>query len=553
MTANQFSENTWLEWLVKVRIIIITFLLGIGLIITRLTTNNIDESLFISVIVLWYTIAVFFVLLHALWREWKLQSSVQVFTDLAFSTAVIYVSGGIDTSFNFLYPLVIIMASILLPRWWAYLTAAVSFIAFGAIMELTYFGLVPSYSITRPELKSLQAIILINLFAYIAIAYLSSTLSQKLRQVDVQLQDKSGALQNLQAMHENVIHSMRGGLITTDLEGRITLLNIPGQRLLGRSARQVLGKTVHELFLDPLPNVDSFAVTFEVKSIVPSGEERTFGVTATPLRMTEQEVAGYVYTFSDLTEMKRLEREVRMRDRLAAVGRMAAGIAHEIRNPLASIAGSVQVLAGISALSEEQRTLVNIVTRESERLNDIISDFLVYSREKRLQFASVDLISLLDDTLILLQNHPRQEQNAVKIVREFEVSEAIAWADADRIKQVFWNLCENAMRAMPNGGQLTAGIAERGQELEVTIRDTGVGISQQQMEKIFEPFQSNFTGGTGLGLAIVYQVIQAHEGTISVNSEPGKGTEFVLRLKRRQQASGEAWLQVAHAQGGARG
>jgi len=553
MTANQFSENTWLEWLVKVRIIIITFLLGIGLIITRLTTNNIDESLFISVIVLWYTIAVFFVLLHALWREWKLQSSVQVFTDLAFSTAVIYVSGGIDTSFNFLYPLVIIMASILLPRWWAYLTAAVSFIAFGAIMELTYFGLVPSYSITRPELKSLQAIILINLFAYIAIAYLSSTLSQKLRQVDVQLQDKSGALQNLQAMHENVIHSMRGGLITTDLEGRITLLNIPGQRLLGRSARQVLGKTVHELFLDPLPNVDSFAVTFEVKSIVPSGEERTFGVTATPLRMTEQEVAGYVYTFSDLTEMKRLEREVRMRDRLAAVGRMAAGIAHEIRNPLASIAGSVQVLAGISALSEEQRTLVNIVTRESERLNDIISDFLVYSREKRLQFASVDLISLLDDTLILLQNHPRQEQNAVKIVREFEVSEAIAWADADRIKQVFWNLCENAMRAMPNGGQLTAGIAERGQELEVTIRDTGVGISQQQMEKIFEPFQSNFTGGTGLGLAIVYQVIQAHEGTISVNSEPGKGTEFVLRLKCRQQASGEAWLQVAHAQGGARG
>jgi two-component system sensor histidine kinase PilS (NtrC family) len=553
MTANQFSENTWLEWLVKVRIIIITFLLGIGLIITRLTTNNIDESLFISVIVLWYTIAVFFVLLHALWREWKLQSSVQVFTDLAFSTAVIYVSGGIDTSFNFLYPLVIIMASILLPRWWAYLTAAISFIAFGAIMELTYFGLVPSYSITKPELKSLQAIILINLFAYIAIAYLSSTLSQKLRQVDVQLQDKSGALQNLQAMHENVIHSMRGGLITTDLEGRITLLNIPGQRLLGRSARQVLGKKVHELFLDPLPNVDSFAVTFEVKSIVPSGEERTFGVTATPLRMTEQEVAGFVYTFSDLTEMKRLEREVRMRDRLAAVGRMAAGIAHEIRNPLASIAGSVQVLAGIAALSEEQRTLVNIVTRESERLNDIISDFLVYSREKKLQFASVDLISLLDDTLTLLQNHPRQEQNAVKIVREYKVPEAIAWADADRIKQVFWNLCENAMRAMPQGGVLTARIAESGEELEVTIRDTGVGISQQQMEKIFEPFQSNFTGGTGLGLAIVYQVIQAHEGAISVNSEQGKGTEFVIRLKRGQQGTGEAWLQVAHAQGGARG
>ena len=134
--ATQFNERTWLVWLVKVRIIIITFLLGIGLVIVRLTHTNIEERLFISVIVLWYTIAVFFVLLHALWTDSKNQARIQVLTDICFTTAIIHVSGGIDTSFNFLYPLVIIVASMLFPRWWAYFTAALSFIAFGAILEL---------------------------------------------------------------------------------------------------------------------------------------------------------------------------------------------------------------------------------------------------------------------------------------------------------------------------------------------------------------------------------------------------------------------------------
>src|SRR5205807_4212873 len=193
--ATQFNERTWLEWLVKVRIIIITFLLGIGLVIVRLTHTNVEESLFISVIVVWYTIAVFFVVLHALWEDSKNQARIQVLTDIAFTTAIIHVSGGIDTSFNFLYPLVIIVASMLFPRWWAYFTAALSFIAFGTILELSYFEVIRSYSVSRPDLKSLQAIILINLFAYMAIAYLSSNLSQKLRQMDVQLQDKSGALE----------------------------------------------------------------------------------------------------------------------------------------------------------------------------------------------------------------------------------------------------------------------------------------------------------------------------------------------------------------------
>lgn len=551
--ATEFNERNWLAWLVKVRIIIITFLLGIGLVITRLTTTAIDESLFVSVIVLWYTLAVFFVLLNNVWADIRIQARIQVFTDLALVTAVVHVTGGIDTSFNFLYPLLIIVVSILLPRWWSYLTAALSFICFGAILELAYFGVIRSYSLSRPDLKSLQAVILINLFAYLAIAYLSSNLAQKLRQVDVQLQDKSGALENLQAQHENVIHSMRGGLITTGLDGRITLLNVPGQKLLERTARQVYGRYVSELFLDRLPDVDSFAVTGEVRALTGTGE-KTFGVTVSPLMKSDRSVIGHVYTFDDLTAIRRLEREVRMRDRLAAVGRMAAGIAHEIRNPLASIAGSVQVLSGISALNDEQRTLVNIVTRESERLNTIISDFLAYSREKNLKSARLDILPLVEDTLTLLENHPQHDAAPVKITREYGVKTAYANADGDRLKQVFWNLCENALRAMPEGGELRVAVDSVEDEYwQISFIDSGVGIPPGQLEKIFEPFQANFGGGTGLGLAIVYQILQAHDAKISVVSAPEKGTEFHIRLKKAAAAEAPARELAAAKSGGARG
>jgi two-component system sensor histidine kinase PilS (NtrC family) len=550
--ATEFNERTWLAWLVKVRIIIITFLLGIGLTIISLTRTNIDSRLFASVISLWYTIAVFFVLLHHLWEDSKLQARLQVLTDLAFATALIYVTGGIDTSFNFIYPLVIIIAAILLPRWWAYITAALAFIGFGAILELSYFEMIRSYSVTRPDLKSLQGIIVINLFAYIAIAYLASNLSMKLRQVDVQLQDKSGALENLQARHENIIHSMRGGLITTGLDGRITLLNAPGQKLLERGARDVWGMPAAGLFLDRLPRVDSASATGEVRSITPSGEEKTFGVTVSPLTNTDHALVGYVYTFDDLTEIRRLERAMRMRDRLSAVGRMAAGIAHEIRNPLASIAGSVQVLAGISNLSDEQRTLVNIVTRESERLNEIISDFLFYAREKDLKFAPTDLTSLVDDTLMLLKNNPRLTDAAIEIVRDYRVEHSYADVDGDRMKQVFWNLADNAIQAMPGGGRLTVSVSKEGSDWQVRFADTGRGIPAAQLEKIFEPFQSGTKTGTGLGLAIVYQILQAHDAKIQVRSELEKGTEFLISFRQSQREQKAESLASA-ATGGARG
>jgi len=537
--VNQHNERTWLAWLANVRIIIITFLFGIELAILRLTpAARIPEQAFFGLILLWYFVAVFYALLLKIWEDTRLQSPLQVFTDLVMVTLVVYVTGGIDSYFQpFLNPLVIIVASILMSRGWTYLTAAIAFILLGGLLELSYFEVIRSFSTTRPDLKSLQAIIFTNLAAYAAIAYLSSSLSMKLRQVDVQLQDKSGALENLQALHENIINSMSGGLITTGLDGRITLLNAPGQKLLERRAVDVFGRPAAHLFLDRLPAVGSSTAHGEVRATTPSGGERTLAVTASALTVPERGVIGYVYTFDDLTVIRKLEREVRMRDRLAAVGRLAAGIAHEIRNPLSSIAGSVKALSGLSPLNEEQSTIVDIVTRESSRLNSIISDFLAYSREKNYRFARLDIVPLIEDTLTLLENRPQPDAGRFRVVRRFEVATAPAMVDGDRIRQVFWNLCDNALRAMPDGGTLTVTLAADNGNWRISFADTGHGLAAEQVEKIFEPFQSGFEGGTGLGLAEVYQIVQAHDARITVRSVPGEGAEFILELK---QAGAEA-------------
>ena len=537
----RFNERAWLSWLVKVRVIAIACLLAVELLIVTLTPNNVQVRLFETVIIAWFTVSFLFMFLASIWQEHQRQAVIQIFTDLAFTTALVYVTGGIDTFFNFLYPLVIIMASILLPRYWAYVTAAVSFICFGAVLELSYFERIPSFQFSpHGDLKSLQVVIAINFGAYLAVAHLSSALSAKLRQAGVELRDKSGELLSLQALHENVIHSIRSALITTDLEGRITLVNTPGQKVLERTASSVYGRHISDLFVDRLPHLESMSGQSEIRGLTPSGQEKTFDVNVTALIIPEQGTIGYVYTFEDRTELRRLEGEIRMRDRLAAVGRLAAGIAHEIRNPLASIAGSINVLSEVTPFNDEQKTLVNIITRESTRLNAIISDFLVYSREKSFKFSRMNLIPLLEDALVLLAN--RSQAKELNIVRDYALPEAFAAVDSDRIKQVLWNLLENAVRAMDGKGTITVSVRAVGDFLQIGIRDTGPGIAPNLTEKIFEPFQSQFEGGTGLGLAIVYQIVQAHGAKIFVRSTPGSGAEFVLEILHAKAAEPESDL-----------
>src|SRR5215813_5844757 len=527
-----FENRQWLAWLVKVRILILTILLGIELAIAQFTKVSFPMRLFVGTILLAYAVSFGFLALLKFGHRLQLQSALQVASDLVFVSLLVYITGGVDSSLNFLYPLVIIVASILLQRIWGYLTAAMAFILYGTVLELCYFEIVPSYSTTHPGIRTLQAIIFLNLFGYAAVAYLAGLLATKLRQAGTRLEDARGALENLQALHENIIQSTSNGLITTSLDGRITLVNAAAEKLLDRPEAELLQLPIAPLFQDPLPTIATEPSYGEMRFIAPNNFRKTFRVMISELNVPGRGAVGHVYTLDDLTQIRRLEREVRMQDRLAAVGRLSAAIAHEVRNPLTSIAGSASLLAEMPDLSDEHRRLLQIVTRESERLNNIITDFLAYSRSKQYKFADVDLIPLLEDTLTLLEHRMQAQNTGMRIARAYSAQKTLVLADGDRMKQVFWNFCENAVRAMKKGGTLTVSLEEMEHEWQLSFADTGPGMSPQMVEKVFEPFQSQFEGGTGLGLAIVYQIVQAHEGKVWARSKPGQGSVFVLRLRR---------------------
>ena len=474
-----------------------------------------------------------------LWKYADLQKflyGLQFYADLVLITCLIAISGGITSFFVPFYVLIIVYASLLSQREGGVLALILSLISYAGIAHLSYLDWLPKFGVSVP-LTQLLFQASLNISAFVAVAALGIYLSERLYKARQEL----GATL---VLHEVVIASLHSGLMTLDLKGRVTSMNRAAERICGYTQEQALGKPIQFLFRDEVsqqilqanPHGETLPIRVEHWFDNRANESIFLGLSCSPLVSPEKEEKGYVLSFQDLTEIKKREEEVQFKEQMAALGQMAAGLAHEIRNPLGAVSGSIQLLQSDFEASPESRRLIQISLRECERLNKTVADFLAFAGPRPVTPQVLDLTSLVEEAAELLKNDT-DFQDHHSIVLSSQPDPVYGLADSNQIRQVVWNILQNGIRAMPEGGQLKVVLSAENFRVRLSFQDQGVGMSEEQKRGLFQPFQSGFRKGIGLGMAIVYQVVRNHDGWIEVKSRPRVGTTIDVSLPSGSNAS----------------
>lgn len=524
-----------LGWFLFYRILVITLFLG-GAIAYQLRSGlNTPRPVlpFLYLLVgLSYLQAVLSALLLPRTRQLRFHAQVQISWDLLLATALIYFSGGIESLFSFLYLLIIVSSSAILPRKDVIFVASASSILYGSLLDLQYYRYLPliggmqfsSYASGRDVFYA----VFVNVLAFFLTALLSGTLSERLRRSEQALEKKEIDYEELENLNRAILGNISSGLMIVNQQGRIRSFNEAAEKISGLSLREVYDRDILTIF-PSLALVDNEGLHTVQRGQTgfcsSSGENLTLGFTSTLVRDGRGEILGLLVVFQDLTSLLEMEAKLKRVDRLAAVGRLAAGMAHEIRNPLASISGSVQLIMEGHDVKEEDLRLMGIVVREANRLSELLTDFLVYARPAQPHPVELQIGPLFDELFEMIKQDGRF--SGLTLGRDCPNGLRL-FADRQQIRQVLWDLMINAAEAMEGEGSLRVGMTPADSAL--FVEDSGPGINPEVRDRIFEPFFTTKLSGTGLGLATVHSLVVANGGNIEVGPGSEGGTRFTIRL-----------------------
>jgi len=544
-----------LKWLMGIRVALVTLTLGVWIYL-QLGPHAPSLPAYYSLIITTYLLTIVYSLVINRIRSGdalKTFAYVQIGIDILCESLLVSVTGGVESPFSLLYVISITAASALLSRSGGLAGASASAILYGAIVDMQYYrtaySLFPSMSwipITELSPPTIFYNLSINVLGFIMVGYLTGTLAGKLKSTGERLEKKARALVGFQEFHRCILESIESGVFTTDEQGQVTSFNRRAEDITGYPKTDVRGHFWWDIFSWPTLlgqkglEIAEGPARFEEIGRRKDGSRYMLGLSLSPLHLGGIR-AGVVGVFQDITPLKKMEETIRRKQWLATIGEMSAGMAHEVRNPLASLSGAIQVLRKDLRPADANRPLLDLALRETERLNSIVTDFLQYARPRRLNLQSCDITELVEETVGMLAKTSPYD-SMISIVRDFGPDTIMAPIDPDQMRQVCWNLGLNACQSMPQGGTLTVSTRRTSgvtagletEAVEIVFADSGTGIAEEHLGKIFYPFFTTKQGGTGLGLSVVYRVLDEHGGSVQVESTVGQGTRVRLLLPAGQ-------------------
>jgi len=525
MTEDGAALKKKIHALIVIRVIFVTLLLGSSFLFRQKAIIFVHTLSYLIVIL--YIVTILYALLLVRIKNLVTFAYTQLMLDVVFATVLIYITGGIDSLFSFTLILAVISSSIVLHKKAGYITATVSSLLYGLLINFQFHGLLPLTPGDVSEGRSYFYNIFVHILSLYLTAYLSGYLSSRLEKTEEKLEKKDVDLRDLEFFNRAVVEGLPSGLFTTDTAGNVLIFNRAAGSITGVHKNSIIGERIDSV----LPYFTfPFSEGRKEQIITVGGVQKIIGVGITTLYGVDEQPRGFIGIFQDLTQLKRLEAEMKQREKMATIGELSSNIAHEIRNPLASLKSSIEMLKEDSVTENYKMKLMDIALNEMERLDRIIKDFLTYSRPTPPEFKTFDIHGLLDDIIEILKN-AEQNKGRVHIAKNYHGTVEVS-ADPQKMRQVFWNLGLNAVEAMPEGGALIIATEDRDEHIGITFKDFGQGIQEEYIEKIFFPFFTTKEQGTGLGLAIAYRIIEEHNGRIQVESSPDGGTTFNILLPK---------------------